>query len=401
MQAGKPLRLERGLAEIEFDCGARVILQGPAGLELLSGSSARLLQGILTAHVPPRAKGFTVLTPHNKVVDLGTEFGLAVDEAGAATVRVFTGEVQAFPLASGSARESDPGVTILQDQAVRLDGRTMDRTPADRVDGPTKYVRTIEPQPVFVPRTLRFEFNDPSPGTLRDAEGRGIGLTHRLPGTGGNLPGSDPNLRLRPDRRALELTTTRSDINTQDRMPTGEYLGVRLSDLGFTGAEDFEIRVTLPNIPGLSVVGQFGLYAGTSSDRNIRGGLICWPRPDTYRLFLVNNFGGRDSDLYEVGLTTSGDDLRLALRRVSGKYSLVVDNLTRKSSSTLAIAHPAFLDGKNDLYLGLFGANTQSDACKTLTIRDLSVTVWTAQSAPPTMVGMGPPGRDDPSTSTP
>ncbi len=37
MQAGKSLRLERGLAEIEFDCGARVILQGPAGLELLSG----------------------------------------------------------------------------------------------------------------------------------------------------------------------------------------------------------------------------------------------------------------------------------------------------------------------------------------------------------------------------
>ena len=41
MQAGKSLRLERGLAEIEFDCGARVILQGPAGLELLSGGSAR------------------------------------------------------------------------------------------------------------------------------------------------------------------------------------------------------------------------------------------------------------------------------------------------------------------------------------------------------------------------
>ena len=401
MQAGKPLRLDRGLAEIEFDCGARVILQGPAGLELLSGRSARLLQGVLTAHVPPRARGFTVLTPHNRVVDLGTEFGLAVDEAGAATVRVFTGEVQAFPLASGSARESDLGVTILQDQAVRLDGRTMDRTPADRVDGPPRYVRTIEPQPVFAPRTLRFEFLGPSPGTLRDAEGRGIGLTHRLPGTGGKLPGSDPNLRLRPERQALELTTTRSDINTQDRMPTGEYLGVRLSDLGFTGAEDFEIRVTLPNIPGLSAVGQFGLYAGTGSDRNIRGGLICWPRPDTYRLFLVNNFGGRDSDLYEVGLTTSGDDLRLALRRLGGRYSLVVDNLTRNSSSTLAIAHPAFLDGKNDLYLGLFGANTQSDACKTLTIRDLSVTVWTAQSGTPTMVGMGPPGRYGPSTSTP
>ncbi|MGP0065741.1 MAG: FecR domain-containing protein, partial [Isosphaeraceae bacterium] len=393
MLAGKSLRLERGLAEIEFDCGARVILQGPAGLELLSGSSARLLQGKLTARVPAHARGFTVLTPHNKVVDLGTEFGLAVDEAGAATVRVFTGEVKAFPLGPASARGADSGVTIHQDQTARLDGRSVDRPSPARGDGEAKYVRAIEPPPIFIPRTLRLDFNDPLPGTLQDADGRGIGLTHRLPGTGADLPDSDPNLRLRPDRHALELTTTRSDINTQERMSTGEYLGVRLSDLGFTGAEDFEIRATIPNIPGLNVVGQFGLYAGTGSDHNIRGGLISLPQPDTYRLFLVNNDGGRDSDIYEVGLTTSGEDLRLTLRRLNGKYSLVVDNLTRNSSSTLAIAHPKFLDGQAELYLGLFGANTQSDARKTLTIRELSVTVWTAQSGSPTMAVSGLPNR--------
>ncbi len=49
-----------------------------------------------------------MLTPSGKVVDLGTEFGLSVDEAGAATVRVFTGVVEAFPLASGSARDPSP-----------------------------------------------------------------------------------------------------------------------------------------------------------------------------------------------------------------------------------------------------------------------------------------------------
>ena len=68
---------------------------------------------------------------------------------------------------------------------------------------------------------------------------------------------------------------------------------------------------------------------------------------------------------------TSGDDLRLTLRRTGGRYSLVVDDLTRRSSSTLAIAHPAFLDGETDLYVGLFGANTQSDLRKTLTVREL------------------------------
>src|SRR6516165_5928449 len=118
MRTGKELRLERGLAEIEFDCGARIILQGPAGLELLSGLSAQLLHGTLTARVPRRAHGFTILTPHNRIVDLGTEFGLSVDARGATTVRVFTGEVVAFPLPpDGTAPDV---VRIHQDQTARI-----------------------------------------------------------------------------------------------------------------------------------------------------------------------------------------------------------------------------------------------------------------------------------------
>jgi hypothetical protein len=388
MRAGKTLRLERGLAEIEFEGGARVILQGPAGLELVSGTCARLLLGTLTARVSAGARGFAVLAPRGKVVDLGTEFGLSVDDRGATTVRVFTGKVEAFSLAAD--RRSDRGVTIHQDQTAQIDGHTVALESTGPEKDAIRYVRAIVPPPVLKPRSLRLDFTQPAGGGIRDVNGQGIGLTHRLPGTGSALPVSDSNLRLRSDRNALELTTTRSDINTQERMSTGEYLGFRLADLGFTGKEDFEISATIPNIPGLKVVGQFGLYAGSRSDQNIRGGLISWPQPDTYRLFLVNNAQGIDTDLYEVGLMTTGDDLRLTLRRIGGRYSLVVDNLTRNSSSTLTIAHPAFLDGESDLYAGLFGANTQSDLCKTLTIREVKATVWTTLADNPTMVRVRP-----------
>ena len=163
---------------------------------------------------------------------------------------------------------------------------------------------------------MNLDFTKAAPGTLLDGQGRGIGLTHRLPGTGSALLERDANLNLSPERRALELTTTRSDLNTQDRMPTGEYLGFRLADLGFTGKEDFEISASIPNIPGLKVVGQFGVYAGSRSNKNIRGGLIRRPDPDSYRLFLVNNADGNDTDIYEIGLMTTGDDLRLTLRRL-------------------------------------------------------------------------------------
>jgi len=393
MQAGKVLRLERGLAEIEFDKGARVILQGPAGLDLISPSSARLRYGTLTARVPAQARGFTILAPGGKVVDLGTEFGLSVDDGGTTTVRVFAGEVEAFPLVADPIRER--GVTVHQDQTAQIDGRTVALESAGKNADDLKYVRAIVPPPVRTPRILHLDFTRPVPGTLTEALGRGVGLAHRLPGTGNELPKRDPNLRLRPDRRALELTTTRSDLNTQERLATGEYLGTRLAELGFTGKEDFEISATIPDIPGLKEVGQFGLYAGSKSDTSIRGGLISRsglgysPASDVFRLFLVNNCKGIDNDIYEVGLMTTGDDLRLSLRRLGGRYSLVVDNLTRNSSSTLEIAHPAFLDHENDLYVGFFGANTQSDLRKTLTIREVKVTVWTTQADNPTLVQSG------------
>ena len=249
------------------------------------------------------------------------------------------------------------------------------------------------PPPVRTPRTLHLDFTRPVPGTLLDVEGRGIGLTRRLPGTGTDLPERDPNLRLRPDRRALELTTTRSDLNTQERMATGEYLGVRLADLGFTGEEDFEISATIPDIPGLKEVGQFGLYAGSRSDtqhprrtdqpRGLDGS------PISYRLFLVNNVKGIDTDIYEVGLMTTGDDLRLTLRRLGGPLFA-----GRRQPDPQQLQHagdpPSRLPrrGKRP-HVGLFGANTQSDLRKTLTIREVKVTVWTTQAENPTIVQSG------------
>jgi hypothetical protein len=54
-------------------------------------------------HVPPHARGFKLMTPDADVVDLGTEFGLKVSEAGASEVHVFDGEVEVYP-GGGSAK---------------------------------------------------------------------------------------------------------------------------------------------------------------------------------------------------------------------------------------------------------------------------------------------------------
>jgi ferric-dicitrate binding protein FerR (iron transport regulator) len=371
LRAGTVLRLERGLAEVRFACGARAVLEGPARLELLSGKSARLLRGKLTARAAGPAAGFEVLSPQGKVIDRGTEFGVSVSEGGATEVYVFEGQVEARP----ADAPKGAGLSLAQDQAARIAGGKVTLTP--KADG-GGFVREIVAPPVIVPRRLRLAFDHATDSSLRDAGGLGVGLTHRLPGTGRALSEHDPNLRLDTARGRLELTTTNSDLNRQFRLHQGEYLGVRLADLGFTGAEDFAVTATIPDIPALEFVGQFGLYAGARSDRNIRGGLISSRRgePGQYTQFLVNNDRGRDRDLNEVGLLSTGTDLRLTLKRTGGKYALTVENLTAGGSSTLAIRHPDFLDGQRDLYVGLFGANTRSRVRKTLTVKDFSVTVW-------------------------
>ena len=61
--AGQSLRLMEGLAEVTFSCGAKVILQGPARLEIISEKTAILHSGRLTADVPDSLIGFKVLTP--------------------------------------------------------------------------------------------------------------------------------------------------------------------------------------------------------------------------------------------------------------------------------------------------------------------------------------------------
>jgi len=90
-----PLHLRKGLARLEFYSGASLTLEGDAELDILSVNSAKLTRGKVRAHVPQHARGFKLVTPDAQVVDLGTEFGLAVSEAGKSEVHVFDGEVLA------------------------------------------------------------------------------------------------------------------------------------------------------------------------------------------------------------------------------------------------------------------------------------------------------------------
>jgi hypothetical protein len=103
---GWKFALASGLVEISYDSGAKVILQGPCSYLVASSKGGFLSLGKLTARVEsvtlqaanpkfqiPNPK-FVVKTPTATVTDLGTEFGVEVDESGWTESQVFVGEVR-------------------------------------------------------------------------------------------------------------------------------------------------------------------------------------------------------------------------------------------------------------------------------------------------------------------
>jgi hypothetical protein len=93
LATGETLPLADGLAEIGFEHGARVILRGPAAFEIQSADGGLLRRGGLTARVGPSSAGFTIHTPDATIVDLGTEFGVAVQEDKSSQIEVFAGQI--------------------------------------------------------------------------------------------------------------------------------------------------------------------------------------------------------------------------------------------------------------------------------------------------------------------
>lgn len=97
--------LASGLVEITFDYGAHVVIEGPAEFELESPDKMILLRGNIYATVPEYATGFMVQTPYSTILDLGTEFGLKVDQNGETEIHMIKGLSSLIPGQKGKAKK--------------------------------------------------------------------------------------------------------------------------------------------------------------------------------------------------------------------------------------------------------------------------------------------------------
>lgn len=126
LHAGDELHLTNGIIELETALGARVILKGNSHLIPINVSVLQLDRGNLFANVPPQAEGLTIDTPHSRIVDIGTSFGLIINPAQETEVHVIKGLVE-FNLLNAK-RETTITKNLFEKDAIRIQSDSQEIT---------------------------------------------------------------------------------------------------------------------------------------------------------------------------------------------------------------------------------------------------------------------------------
>lgn len=160
--AGQRLDLELGLAEITFDTGARVVLEGPSTFVVPGGQSGELLVGRMSAAIPRGTTGFTIRTPHLAISDSGTQYGLVAQSNGDTEIHVFEGPILAR--AMDNEGQETHRVELIATEGARLSPASLSFA-VFRADG-SQFVRTLKPSAGPTEGLLAFEAFDYPIGPL-------------------------------------------------------------------------------------------------------------------------------------------------------------------------------------------------------------------------------------------
>ena len=123
LKQGSELAIRNGVAELTLPCDVSAVVEAPARLTWVGDKLLRLDEGRGFFRVGPDGHGFTVQTPGQRVVDLGTEFGVDA-KSGSSEVKleVFKGRVRVDPSSGGAGSlqlESGRSVVLSGQRVVR------------------------------------------------------------------------------------------------------------------------------------------------------------------------------------------------------------------------------------------------------------------------------------------
>lgn len=183
------LKLEQGVAEIQLAKGAIAVVEAPASFEITGINGMRLMDGKLSANVPPSAHGFTVEAAGFSVVDHGTEFSVSVsrtaDGSPESEVHVSEGEV----VVKAKSKADRP---LVESEALRITAASVESIPeqSDQFTGKSRLSiaeagTTLAANPAAL---VHFDFD----GTIKNRAIAGTGIIPVVRGckpTEGRWPG--------------------------------------------------------------------------------------------------------------------------------------------------------------------------------------------------------------------
>ena len=151
LRVGERVEIDDGLLEVVFSTGVKLVLNGPVDFEVTGVNSGYLHRGRLVAEiVNEQGKGFTIDGPSGRLIDLGTKFGVSVDEAGEMEVHVLEGIVDAMPKVGEMRR-------LRENEAMRFTGD--DSTLLESADGGAFFTQ-MPPGRSSPPSYVRWGFDE-------------------------------------------------------------------------------------------------------------------------------------------------------------------------------------------------------------------------------------------------
>lgn len=142
------LELQSGSAEIIFDSGAEIILQGPAELKLITPYHADLVIGKATVKIPSQAAGFKLDTPSSSFSDQNSSFGIVVASDQSTEIHVIQGLVEATPktnsglsrVLSGKESARLTNSSILAANRIQYSPQSFDLALPTRIHVPSRFL---------------------------------------------------------------------------------------------------------------------------------------------------------------------------------------------------------------------------------------------------------------------
>ncbi|MCM2679765.1 LamG-like jellyroll fold domain-containing protein [Echinimonas agarilytica] len=145
------VELHQGYSEITLNNGVVLVLEAPIKLQLKSAEQVILDHGKLIARVPPNAIGFRIDTPSSEIIDLGTEFGVEVNQNGASKVHVLDGEIKARGNTEQSYRHAKKDEGLAFDLAHQVTNFKSDAS---------EFMRVLPGNSALEPDYLHWSFNE-------------------------------------------------------------------------------------------------------------------------------------------------------------------------------------------------------------------------------------------------